>query len=783
MELKNYFAQDAEGNAQPNATCYLYNADTTNLANGLVDANNQPLTNPFVSNDYGLIQFKAPNGLYDLRVISGVRDYKIRVQAADASELIGGIADAVAAAAVATAAADNATSKSQIATDSAANAVDARDAAESYAINALSSVGQTQTFAIQAQQAVVDAEAVLVSKVDKSYMPIDPRNLGLDVTGVVDVAVGLNTMFNGGNKHIHITGPATYLIGAPVYLESGSKGLFVTVDPDVTFKLKDNAKCIMFQTKLGTHTTIKWKGGVLDGNSSGQGVEVLGVDGGADDFSKGFKMCKVNDLEIEQVTVKNVRGHSINHWNCTNVHIHHIQIDSYASTLFPNGGGRGDGVTGSSTYINIHDISGYSNDDMVAIAAGVDWAGSGTYQQDVEVAVVKNIRCGSKTKADASGLAYSWRGVVGYTLAGYTIGKLIVDGLFGDVAYAAYQIGSYGTYARGVCDSATFTNVKTRTRLTTGSLAGSFTLVDIGTLTLSNLDQTLADGAGYNEQFITFDNATCKELAMQSALFKNESTLSTRQERMVHMRASASISRISMTDCGFQPPTNVAASREYLVAGTPVVGTLELHCRGFRSNLKDRTNYNVSITTGALIPYSYEIVSELTQLATDKTGMFLTDVRAGQLFKESDYWKTVVPMRYPYASGAPTAGRWDLGMTTSVTDAPAAGMSGWRCMQAGTFGGTAPTFDRMYVDRRITAGANFNTYTILDMTPGSTRFIEVGATFAASAPGAGAGVCEMHRGSTDAFSYYKYSSRDTNNVYYARWDATNNVFFTPVLLN
>lgn len=166
MELKNYFAQDAEGNAQPNATCYLYNADTTNLANGLVDANNQPLTNPFVSNDYGLIQFKAPNGLYDLRVISGVRDYKIRVQAADASELIGGIADAVAAAATATAAADNATSKSQIATDSAANAVDARDAAESYATNVLTSVSQVQLLTIQAQQAALDAGNAAQTKVD-----------------------------------------------------------------------------------------------------------------------------------------------------------------------------------------------------------------------------------------------------------------------------------------------------------------------------------------------------------------------------------------------------------------------------------------------------------------------------------------------------------------------------------------------------------------------------------------------------------------------------------------
>lgn len=166
MELKNYFAQDAEGNAQPNATCYLYNADTTNLANGLVDADNQPLTNPFISNDYGLIQFKAPNGLYDLRVISGVRDYKIRVQAADASELIGGIADAVAAAEVATDAADIAQTKADLASTAATSATNARDASEAYAINVLSSVTAVDQDRIAAQQAALDAGNAAEVKVD-----------------------------------------------------------------------------------------------------------------------------------------------------------------------------------------------------------------------------------------------------------------------------------------------------------------------------------------------------------------------------------------------------------------------------------------------------------------------------------------------------------------------------------------------------------------------------------------------------------------------------------------
>lgn len=165
MELKNYFAQDAEGNAQPSAACYLYNADTTNLVNGLVDAQNQPLTNPFVSDSYGLIQFKAPNGIYDLRVISGNRDYKIRVQAADVTELIDGIDEAVAAADTATTAAELSQSKADIAADAAINAVDARDDAESYAVDVLSSVTEVNNNRILAQQAVFDAENAAETRV------------------------------------------------------------------------------------------------------------------------------------------------------------------------------------------------------------------------------------------------------------------------------------------------------------------------------------------------------------------------------------------------------------------------------------------------------------------------------------------------------------------------------------------------------------------------------------------------------------------------------------------
>lgn len=86
MELKNYFAQDAEGNILGGATCYLYVRGTESLVDELQGMNGSALANPFESDEHGLIQFAAPDGLYDLRVVKESRDYRLRVQLDDATD-------------------------------------------------------------------------------------------------------------------------------------------------------------------------------------------------------------------------------------------------------------------------------------------------------------------------------------------------------------------------------------------------------------------------------------------------------------------------------------------------------------------------------------------------------------------------------------------------------------------------------------------------------------------------------------------------------------------------
>lgn len=83
MELKNFFAQDLEGNFIPTPTVHLYEPGTTTHVSGLQDKDGLALANPFAGSATGQIQFAAPDGDYDLRVTGAGRDFTMRVRFID----------------------------------------------------------------------------------------------------------------------------------------------------------------------------------------------------------------------------------------------------------------------------------------------------------------------------------------------------------------------------------------------------------------------------------------------------------------------------------------------------------------------------------------------------------------------------------------------------------------------------------------------------------------------------------------------------------------------------
>jgi hypothetical protein len=88
MELKTFFAQDTSGNVLVSPQVYVYQAGTTNPALGVKDKNGNALACPFAGTAGGQVQFQAPTGTYDVRVVKGLRDYTITVRCVDPTEIM-----------------------------------------------------------------------------------------------------------------------------------------------------------------------------------------------------------------------------------------------------------------------------------------------------------------------------------------------------------------------------------------------------------------------------------------------------------------------------------------------------------------------------------------------------------------------------------------------------------------------------------------------------------------------------------------------------------------------
>lgn len=112
MELKTYFAQDRTGNLIPSASVSIYLTGTTILASGLTNVSGTALANPFTADADGKIQFRAPDGIYDMQVSLGsTTGVKVTFQCVDVEQQL---SDANSAADRAEAAADDIAGKAAV---------------------------------------------------------------------------------------------------------------------------------------------------------------------------------------------------------------------------------------------------------------------------------------------------------------------------------------------------------------------------------------------------------------------------------------------------------------------------------------------------------------------------------------------------------------------------------------------------------------------------------------------------------------------------------------------
>ena len=83
MELKTFFAQDLTGRIISNPLVFIYQVGTQVPVSGLTGVNGESLTNPFSGNSIGKITVALPGGEYDMRILSSIREYTVRVRFID----------------------------------------------------------------------------------------------------------------------------------------------------------------------------------------------------------------------------------------------------------------------------------------------------------------------------------------------------------------------------------------------------------------------------------------------------------------------------------------------------------------------------------------------------------------------------------------------------------------------------------------------------------------------------------------------------------------------------
>lgn len=278
-----------------------------------------------------------------------------------------------------------------------------------------------------------------------------PQAYGAKGDGVTDDTDALYSAFKSTYETLHIP-KGTYLISRKLKCAL-TKNLRVICAPGVVFKLADNVRKNML-VFVGDRThNFEWFGGEFDGNWEGQGEETLNSSGSFNDMSHGFIVSLFNEVRLDNMYVHSFRGHSMNHAGNKKLHASNLRFNSHIAQAFPQGGSRGDGITGCSEDVLIENVYGFTTDDMVAVFAGILWVEGGTEADSAMVTNLDYLTCKSVTirninpwyktsDIDPATTVYTWNGVVVGGQGGIGVEKVHISNVKGYTQYSGVRVGA-----------------------------------------------------------------------------------------------------------------------------------------------------------------------------------------------------------------------------------------------------------------------------------------------------------------------------------------------------
>ncbi|WP_251927554.1 glycosyl hydrolase family 28-related protein [Raoultella planticola] len=221
-----------------------------------------------------------------------------------------------------------------------------------------------------------------------------------------------------------------YILERPIEL-SFNKNLHVKCEDNVIIKLADNVRKTLFIFQGDNEHDFSWEGGDIDGNWEGQSVENKNIHGRFNDISHGLVLNNWRNCSITNIYLHDFMGHHVNHAGNLNFYARKIKIRSHISNNFPDGGARGDGITGASRNNFFEDIYGFSTDDLIGLFAGIKWLPNATNSKDtiINSVYINNVHADSISKNGSP--YYTWHAVTIGVSSGFEINDIQINNVSG----------------------------------------------------------------------------------------------------------------------------------------------------------------------------------------------------------------------------------------------------------------------------------------------------------------------------------------------------------------
>lgn len=307
------------------------------------------------------------------------------------------------------------------------------------------------------------------------------------MTNITDRTDYIQNLLDSGRHEIYI-GEGVYGISRPLIIHDDTS--LILSDGAVMYLL-DGANCSILENDAlpsrGYNRNIKIKGGIWDGNNAGQVrrtfAERMALTHYEEDFYYGIliRMVGVENFTFSDLTVRNPESYAIMLTNAKYFTVENIRFDY--NNLRPNMDGIH--IQGTSRFGHIRNISGNTNDDMVALNCDDTYA--------------CEITCGEISDVSIDGL---------YCDNGYTAIRLLSCG------HKCENISARNIFGSFRCNAVSFTH---------HNVHPGNTLREINNVTLENIHVSKSPDKLNNSALIWFaDSITCKNIIIRN-LFRGDS--------------------------------------------------------------------------------------------------------------------------------------------------------------------------------------------------------------------------------------------------------------------